>query len=52
MINDFIYDQLQKKLKKKQQELIRLKWEKQKWESAVRKLKEQNEKRTASSSTE
>ena len=38
MIQEFIYKILQRRLEKQKQDLIRLKWERQKWESAVEKL--------------
>ena len=40
MIQEIIYNILKKKRDKMERELIRMKWEKQKYESAVKKLKE------------
>lgn len=41
MLQEMIDSALQSQLRKKQQEVIRLKWEKAKWEDVVKKLKEQ-----------
>ena len=43
MLQEVINSALQSQLKKKQQEVLRLKWEKAKWEDVVKKLKEQEQ---------